>query len=256
MTWFKVDDGLLDHPKMLALQSHKGWQGALSLWTLAGAWVSRQLTDGFVPNAIVPRLGCAKKDADLLVTAGFWDVADGGYSFHDWHACNPSRDTVEAKREKTRKKVSDWRSNRVTEQVTNPAPVPSRPVPSNSPLTPEGAGAEPDEPRDPAPRAAPDGSAQFEVLEVFRGTYPGKMPRLYGQVSANAIEHCRELAAHHRRPLDQVARDVCLAAGPNTPNWAHNLARVDPYATAGPTPQELEYARRHPTRTLDQASYK
>lgn len=168
MTWFKIDDGLPDHPKTLKLQSRKGWQGALALWTLAGAWASKHLTDGVVPMAVVSRLGCSKKDADLLVFAGFWEPTSDGYAFHDWQARNPKRDEVEAKREKTRKKVAAWREryaqneqpralvtderrnpvtgercNPVTHEVTdekrNPAPVPTRPDPTiNPPVVPQG----------------------------------------------------------------------------------------------------------------------
>lgn len=146
MTWFKVDDSLPDHPKMVRLQSIKGWQGALALWTLAGAWASRHLTDGVIPSAIVARLGCAKRDADLLVKVGMWAQApDGDYAFHGWAERNPTRKDVEEKREKTRSKVSEWRRNQVTSEVTreqcNPAPVPTRPDPSRpdgDPLTPFG----------------------------------------------------------------------------------------------------------------------
>lgn len=142
MTWFKVDDGLPDHPKMVALQTHRGWQGALALWTLAGAWVSKHLQDGFVPEAMVVRLGCAKKDAQLLSATGFWETVPGGYRFHDWHSRNPSRQTVEERRDKTRQRVSEWREKKsgnescngvtgdVANDTCNPSPVPSRPVPS------------------------------------------------------------------------------------------------------------------------------
>jgi len=150
MTWFKVDDSLPDHPKVLRLQTMKGWQGALALWTLAGAWAAKQLTDGRVPASIVGRFGCAKRDAELLVIVGLWEPAEGGYTFHSWYKRNPTRTDVETKREKTRIRVTGWRKgpqcNAVTDDVTdnvtrlvtngvsnggcNASPVPSRPVPS------------------------------------------------------------------------------------------------------------------------------
>ena len=136
MTWFKVDDSFYSHPKVLAMQAHKGWKGAVALWSLAGSWSSDHLTDGFIPTAAVARLGCSEADAKVLVTHGLWIVAEGGFQFHDWLARNPSKKDVETKREKTRNKVQEWRRNRVTDvvtdevrnQVSNPAPVPSRPV--------------------------------------------------------------------------------------------------------------------------------
>lgn len=136
MTWFKVDDGFHDHQKVVRLQGMKGWQGALSLWTLAGSWASKHLTDGVVPLAIVTRLGCTKKDAQLLVACGLWEQLEDGYKFHDWTKRNPTKEQVEEKREKTRKKVSEWRSNQPSNQVTNdtsnPAPVPT--IPDHTPL--------------------------------------------------------------------------------------------------------------------------
>lgn len=134
MSWFKVDDGFADHPKVVELQESPGWKGALALWTLAGSWSSRHLTDGHVPAAIVKRLGCTPKDARMLVSAGLWLDAEGGYRFHDYTDCNPTRDEVEAKREATRKRVSKHREKRDCNALQvdrcNTSPVPTRPDPS------------------------------------------------------------------------------------------------------------------------------
>lgn len=140
MTWFKVDDGFADHPKVIRLQQEKCWKGALALWTLAGSWSSRHLTDGRVPAIVVQRLGGTEQEARALVAAGLWSAEDGDYTFHDWTAQNPSRETVEAKREAQRQRVAKHREKRdgnalhdhhVTQQVTPPPsrPVPTRPVP-------------------------------------------------------------------------------------------------------------------------------
>lgn len=112
MTWFKVDDGFADHPKVIALQASKHWKGALALWTLAGSWSSRHLTDGHVPSAVVTRLGCAPHDALALVEAGLWDQVDGGYRFHGWEERNPSREAVEADRAATRERVQRHRTGK------------------------------------------------------------------------------------------------------------------------------------------------
>src|SRR3954470_24558997 len=107
MTWFKVDDGLYDHAKMLDLRSRSGWQSALALWTLAGAWSSKQLKDGVVPKTLIAYVGCSGSDADLLVDVGLWERTEDGFQFHDWLDCNPSRDSVEERRKKTRDKVAN-----------------------------------------------------------------------------------------------------------------------------------------------------
>lgn len=138
MTWFRIDDGFYDHSKVHALQEHKGWQSALALWTLAGVWCSRHLSDGAISRATVHRLGFAPTDADLLVRVGLWELEENGYRFHDWAEHNPTRADVQAKREKTRRKVTDWRAQRA---VTGPEP-PRNPVtgevttqPGNPPVT-------------------------------------------------------------------------------------------------------------------------
>jgi hypothetical protein len=149
MPYFAVDDGFADHPKTVRLQSMKGWQSALALWTLTGSWCAKHLTDGAVPSAIVTRFGGTERDADLLVAAGLWKHASDGYAFHEWGQRNPTRKAVEDKREKTRKRVTDWRSktvgNGVTDanagSVTNAAPIPSHPIPSQLPPNPQTLGA-------------------------------------------------------------------------------------------------------------------
>jgi len=146
VVWFKVDDSLPDHPKTLAMQGHKSWKGAVALWTLAGAWCGKHLTDGEVPRGVVQRLGCSISEAELLVSHGFWEVTPTGFRFHDWEARNPTRESVESQREKTRKRVAKHESkerandtpnavpnaatNAVSNAVRNASPVPTRPDPS------------------------------------------------------------------------------------------------------------------------------
>ncbi|MEW1813256.1 hypothetical protein AB0284_21445 [Pseudarthrobacter phenanthrenivorans] len=101
MGWFKVDDQLAFHAKvMLAGNS------AMGLWIRAGAWSSAHLTDGFVPTHMASAManmanGMAKPcDQDALVMAGLWDEVEGGYQFHDWSDFQPSADEERERREK------------------------------------------------------------------------------------------------------------------------------------------------------------
>jgi len=93
--WFKVDDQLAFHAKIVAAGN-----SAMGLWIRAGSWSSAQLTDGFIPvhmaNAMANGMA---SDADALVTAGLWDEVDGGFRFHDWSHFQPS---AEEEREKRR----------------------------------------------------------------------------------------------------------------------------------------------------------
>lgn len=103
MGWFKVDDQLAFHAKvMLAGNS------AMGLWIRAGAWSSAHLTDGFIPTHMAAAManmanGMANPcDQDALVMAGLWDEVEGGYRFHDWEDFQPSADEEREKREKVR----------------------------------------------------------------------------------------------------------------------------------------------------------
>jgi hypothetical protein len=75
MPWFLVDDQFHSHPKALATEP-----AALGLWAVAGSWSSAHLTDGVVPDDVLPRLfPDAVKLAEALVTEGLWKRVKGGY---------------------------------------------------------------------------------------------------------------------------------------------------------------------------------
>lgn len=93
MAWFKVDDGLHEHPK-----AHRAGVEAIGLWTLAGSYSGDNLTDGFVPRRVLSRWVSdrkAAKLADVLLEVGLWRRAEkngeSGYVFHEWDERNPTR---------------------------------------------------------------------------------------------------------------------------------------------------------------------
>ena len=151
MTWFKVDDSFYDHPK-----SFDAPDCAVALWVRAGTWSARNLTEGFVPSAMLARLcGDPATAARELVRRGLWERTRRGYQFHDWTEYQPTRAKVEEERKKNAERQKLWREthksnghrNGVTNGATNGAPDPTRPLPS----TKEGRGR-----RSPASqRAAP-----------------------------------------------------------------------------------------------------
>lgn len=96
MPWFKVDDSFHAHPKVLATDP-----AALGLWVVAGAWSSAHLTEGRVPDQVLPRLlPDSETLARTLVTAGLWRKVRGGYQFHDWTDYNPTAKEVREQRER------------------------------------------------------------------------------------------------------------------------------------------------------------
>lgn len=145
MVWFKVDDSFYDHPKIFDAPDC-----ALALWVRAGTWSSRNLTNGFVPTKLFARF-CDDPDTAVreLVDRGLWSRTKGGYQFHDWADYQPPAEKVLDDRKKNAERqrlfrqkrgqaVSSnavtnalvTRDSRVTNAVSNAAPVPTRPVPT------------------------------------------------------------------------------------------------------------------------------
>lgn len=111
MAWFKVDDGLHSHPKVIKAGD------AIALWVLAGSWCAGHLTDGFVPEYMANRLVMSGTTyAATLVRVGLWVPAerDGekGWQFHDWSDMQPSREQVKAAREASADRQRRWRERR------------------------------------------------------------------------------------------------------------------------------------------------
>lgn len=100
MTWFKVDDTLAFHAKVVTAGN-----AAMGLWVRAGSWSMQQLTDGFIPRHIAESLG-TKTEIKRLVTARLWEEKDDGYLFHQWCEAGrqPSRIQVEADRHAARER--------------------------------------------------------------------------------------------------------------------------------------------------------
>jgi hypothetical protein len=146
MPWFKVDDNLAFHQKVL-----RAGNGAMGLWVRAGSWCAQQLSDGFVPTDIARTLG-SRAEAKKLVDSTLWLEVDGGYSFWQWseEGRQPTRAEVEEKRKATRERQRRAREkaqgvtasvtrdderdiprdDAVTDSVSHAAPDPTRPDPS------------------------------------------------------------------------------------------------------------------------------
>lgn len=147
MTWFRVDDNLAFHAKVVAAGNP-----AMGLWVRAGAWSAQQLSDGYVPEHIAATLGTPAQAA-RLVSSRLWEKVDGGFSFHEWAGENrqPTREQVESTRRKEREKKAHQRRNAAGQWVSSPGDnvgspqgspqgspaVPSRPVPTR-PTSPNG----------------------------------------------------------------------------------------------------------------------
>lgn len=134
MPWFQVDDQLGFHPKAVAAGN-----AAMGLWVRAGSWSMQQLTEGFVPAAIVRGLG-SPAQAKRLVEVGLWISAPGGYQFHGWGERQMSKAEIEDRRRKRaaagRKggQVSGQiRQQRAQAHASATARAPAEPLPKQNP---------------------------------------------------------------------------------------------------------------------------
>lgn len=151
MAWFKVDDKLHDHRK-----ARQAGRAAMGVWVLAGSWAADNLTDGFVPEALLSRWG-TRADAAKLVAVGLWHECeqDGekGWRFHEWLEFQPSRAKKIAEREARAeagriggKRSGQSRREAKAKQVASPLleppsrPVPTRPTSTDVEVSPAVAG--------------------------------------------------------------------------------------------------------------------
>lgn len=94
MTWVRLDDQFPEHPKVIGAGASATW-----LYVAGLCYCSRQLTDGRIPKAVVPRLTELRKPYDLaekLVVVGLWREEPGCYVVHDYLEHQRSADEVRA----------------------------------------------------------------------------------------------------------------------------------------------------------------
>jgi hypothetical protein len=93
--WLRLDDRYPRHPKVAQAGVLAGWLDVCGM-----AYCAEYLTDGFIPESVVPALADfsgvpgAPSVADLierLLAVKRWERAEGGYRVHDYLDYNPSR---------------------------------------------------------------------------------------------------------------------------------------------------------------------
>ncbi|MGW5387163.1 hypothetical protein [Nocardia sp. NPDC003963] len=169
MVWFKVDDGFPTSKAVLRIPRKQRCQ-AVGLWTLAGTWSSKELTDGFIPEYILDDLGATKATAAKLVMAGLWEIVEEGWQFVGWDRYNPTRAQVLEEREREAERKRKWReakrnaqskrSPQVDADASDECPTGTPPsVPGSS----QAESALPDPTRPDPSRPLPKGSSEGEA---------------------------------------------------------------------------------------------
>jgi len=108
--WSKLDDSLIDHPKVFEAGDAIGRNGpaiVIGLYAIGLMYANKQLTDGVLPTAVVKRFRHVEDPisaAGALVKARLWERVKGGYKVHDFHDHNPSAAAIQQKRKVDRER--------------------------------------------------------------------------------------------------------------------------------------------------------
>ena len=143
MSWVRLDDRILTHPKVLQVRPA---ERLMYVWSLC--WASSHRTDGRITVQGARHIGTQsgikswRKSAANLVRAGLWIEVpgeDAGWAIHDYAEYQPTGDQAERLRqvraEAGRKGgIESGKRRRQAEAIASEQtnPVPSRPVPSES----------------------------------------------------------------------------------------------------------------------------
>lgn len=124
MTWANVDDLFPEHPKVLAAGGDAAW-----LYICGLCFTNRNLTEGRIPKAVVPRLSDRKGASRLagrLVEVGLWHEDGDAYVIHDWEKYNEGAEKVKARKEQARNAArAKWSKHTRSSAASN--------APSNAP---------------------------------------------------------------------------------------------------------------------------
>jgi hypothetical protein len=106
--WARLDDQLIDHPKLFEAGELLGKNGAglaVALYVFGLMYSNKHLTDGELKLSIVKACKYVENPAavaDALVKAGLWERNGHGFVIHDFGDFNPSAANVKRKRKADR----------------------------------------------------------------------------------------------------------------------------------------------------------
>lgn|GEM_PF-3570319 len=108
--WFNVDDGFANSKPVLRIPRRYRC-AAIGLWTLAGSWSAKELTDGFIPDEALEEFASTTAMAGMLVKAGLWTKVEDGWQFEGWSKWQKTKEKVLAYREREAEKKRGQRSS-------------------------------------------------------------------------------------------------------------------------------------------------
>lgn len=126
MTWIKLDDNAVDHPKVDSLSDR-----AFRWWVKGLSYASRFLTDGVLPPVFWKKVPA--NDRKELTGNKLWDYIDPDMHIHDYLTHQSSKDDVQAEKQRNREKVAAFRERRKNERRNPVTGNSNQPVTGNTP---------------------------------------------------------------------------------------------------------------------------
>jgi hypothetical protein len=221
MVWAKLDDAILDNPKI----ARAGVFG-FALHVAAITWSCRNLTDGHVEYSRVTALLTLQRVhfdvanplalldgnssmggeegldpyiiADHLVDCGLWERTGTGYVIHDFLIYNPSREQVLAKRRQDAERAETYRKSHPKKKSPRESRRESRETSRVSPSLPDPV---------PVPNKIREPSAQDRHSET-RPVAPAKRlrPGLPESLSEQDVENERQRQLRDAASFDETLR--------------------------------------------------
>ena len=104
MSWVRIHDGALSHPKIIGMLN---LCDPFTLWVWGLSYSQMHLTDGVIVRDAIPKR--ALNAVAELVRRKLWEVHPSGWTVHDYEHWNDSREEVLTKREGLKKRVGNFR---------------------------------------------------------------------------------------------------------------------------------------------------
>lgn len=103
MSWVRLDDAAMDHPKILQLTDSQ-----FRLWVKGLCYCQKHFTDGFIPSLALTIARGRSGDTTRLCDVRLWEVVDGGYLVHDYLDWNDSREATNGRKRRAKDRKRAW----------------------------------------------------------------------------------------------------------------------------------------------------
>jgi hypothetical protein len=105
VTWLRIDDSFVDHPKLHAL-SDAAYRAVTRSW----GYAAKHETDGRIPESIAREYTrSSRKVLAELVDCGLWKQNGTGYVIHNFNKRNPTKSDLDARRHADAERMQKWR---------------------------------------------------------------------------------------------------------------------------------------------------